>query len=107
MLTITTALLLAMQAAPATSACRLARIAGTERDARTWVYRFPNPGARREARLRGGEGVFVCGEKGRWLWIRYADARHSCGGIGGGTPPYTSACADGWVDRRRVVAVGR
>lgn len=103
MLTLTTAVLaLAAQGTPA-AACTLGWIAGDRRDPRVWVSRAPSPGARRIAKLDAGSAVFLCAQKGAWVRIRFADGRHSCGGLGGGVPRQPSTCAEGWIETRRVL----
>ena len=108
MLTWTAALAIAVQAAPAVPACRLAQVTGGPQVTRLWVYRSPTAGARKVARLRPGSPGFACAERAGWVWIRFADNRHSCGGIAGGrVSARGSTCADGWVDGRRLALIAR
>ena len=94
------ALALTMQAAPA--ACSPGWIVGTRDDKRIWASRAPSPGARKVAKLKAGAAVLVCGQKREWVFIRFADGGHSCGGLDGRTPRADSTCAEGWIERRRV-----
>ena len=104
MLTVTTAAIaLMMQGAPA-PACTLGRIAGDPRETRIWVSLAPSPGARRTARVKPGQPVFLCGSRGVWIFVRFADRRHSCGGIGSRPARAGSTCAEGWIERRRVIS---
>lgn len=107
MLIWTAALAIAVQATPAAPACRLAQVAGGPQATRLWVYRAPTAGARKTGRLRPGTAVFACAERAGWVWIRYADSRHTCGGIDGRASRHGSTCADGWVDGRRIAMLAR
>jgi hypothetical protein len=92
MLTIFATLALAMQGAAAPAACPPA--------VRVAVYRSPSLAARKTDRLRAGTRVLVCGEQGGWAWVAYASRRNSC------VPARGATCATGWVDRRRLAALG-
>lgn len=106
MLTMTTAALaLMMQGAPATPVgCSIGRIAHGPSDNRIWAYKAPSPGARKTAKLNAGSAVFLCGSRRDWVFIRFANGRHGCGGIGGTPARPGSTCAEGWIERRRVMA---
>lgn len=105
MLTMTTATLaLMMQSAPAAPAgCTIGWIARGPSNSRTWAYKAPSPGARKTAKLKAGSAVFLCGARRDWVFIRFADGRRSCGGIGGTPARAGSTCAEGWIERRRVL----
>ena len=61
-------------------------------------------GARRTARVMPGQPVFLCGSRGVWIFVRFADRRHSCGGIGSRPARAGSTCAEGWIERRRIIS---
>ncbi|KTE22422.1 hypothetical protein ATE67_00245 [Sphingopyxis sp. H050] len=104
MLTMTTAALaLMMQGAPA-PACTLGRIAGDPREKRIWASLAPSPGARKIAKVKPGQRILLCGRKREWILIRFADRRHSCGGIGGRPAGAGSTCAEAWIERRRIIS---
>ena len=100
MLTIFATLALAMQGATAPAACPPAVVTGNAQSARVAVYRSPSLAARKTDRLRAGTRVMVCGEQGGWAWVAYASRRNSC------VPARGATCATGWVDRRRLAALG-
>ncbi|KTE17266.1 hypothetical protein [Sphingopyxis sp. H115] len=107
MLSMTTALALAMQTAavPAPPACPAGLAAGS---ARIWVYSAPSAGARKTAKLRPGSPLFICNANAGWLYVLYRDRRHSCPGTAAGLDlRYTSTCASGWLPRHRVAIVSR
>lgn len=96
------ALLLAAQGGDA-GVCSYAVIAGDTSGRKTNVHRTPTIASGKVGKLDRGTPVFVCGTRGDWLWVHFAQGRHSCRGTAGGLDAgYASSCAKGWVERRRV-----
>ena len=105
MLSITTALALAMQTAAVPPTCPAGLAAG---NARLWVYSAPSVGARKTAKLRPGSPLFVCNGNAGWVYVLYRDRRHSCPGTANGLDlRYTSTCANGWLPRHHVALIRR
>lgn len=103
------ALLLAAQGPSAAPAlCPHAVIAGDASGRKTSVYRTPTIAAGKVGKLGRGTPVYVCGSRGDWLWVHFAQGRHACRGTGRGLDArYASTCAKGWVERRRVAVTAR
>jgi hypothetical protein len=105
MLSMTTALALALQAAPAPPTCPLGVAAG---GARVWVYNAPGRGMRKIWKLRAGAPLFVCNANAGWVYILYPDQRHSCPGTANGLDiRYAATCAGGWVPGHQVAVFSR
>jgi hypothetical protein len=104
MLSMTTALALALQAAPAPPVCAAGLATGSS--PKIWVYK--SPGARKTDKLRRGSPLFVCSANGGWVYVLYRDRSHACPGTAAGIDVrYASACAGGWVQRQQVTLIRR
>ncbi|WP_447761054.1 hypothetical protein [Sphingopyxis panaciterrae] len=88
--------------------CSYALIAGDASGRKTNVYRTPTLASGKAAKLGRGTPVFVCGARGQWLWVHFAQGRHKCRGTANGLDARAaSTCAKGWVERRYVAVVAR
>ncbi|WP_411340718.1 hypothetical protein V6U71_01790 [Sphingopyxis sp. J-6] len=104
------ALLFAAQSGAAAPAgvCSYAVIAGDASSRKTNVHRTPTIASGKVGKLTRGTPVFVCGARGNWLWVHFAQGRHSCRGTANGLDVrYASTCAKGWVERHRVAVAAR
>lgn len=100
------ALLLAAQAeAPATrpGACAYALVAADRTGRRANVHRAPTLAAGKIAKLGANTPVFICGAKGSFYWVHFAEGRHTCRGTATGLDPrYASTCEKGWVEKSQI-----
>lgn len=100
-------LLLAAQE-PAPAFCSPAAIAADAGRRKTNIYRTPTIAAGKVGKLDHGTPVYVCGSRGNWLWVHFAQGRRACRGTRQGLElRNASTCAKGWVERRRVAATSR
>lgn len=67
----------------------------------------PNPKGRELDRLRNGEQVYMCAEKGEWIGVVYSRPRGDCGVTSPvpRTMAYAGKCRSGWVHRRWVEVI--
>lgn len=74
------------------------------RDGFLSVRARPAAGGRELDRLRNGEQVYMCADKGEWIGIVYSRPRRDCG-VTSPVPrkmAYAGKCRSGWVHRRWV-----
>lgn len=105
MLSITTALVLAMQTAAVPPSCPAGLAAANPR---IWVYSAPSVGARKTAKLRPGSPLFICNANAGWVYVLYRDRRHACPGTAAGLDlRYASTCAGGWLPQHHAAVLRR
>lgn len=112
MILLSLALLLAAQAeAPVTrpGACAYALVVADRTGRRADIHRSPTLAAGKVAKLGANTPVFICGAKGSFYWVHFAEGRHKCrGGTATGLDPrYASTCEKGWVQKSHIRLVSR